>query len=384
MVFIPTIFIAILSIIIGIFISPIPRNLGLYRFIASKYIPALIGFTPIFHHGLEWKYSYKELFESCHQIKGQTAIVTGANSGIGFETSKVLVQCGVHVTMVCRNPTKCTAAANRIRMFLKQNDTHNISDTTPMITTMIADTSSLKSVQTFSKQYLTNYENSTDRSLDILYLNAGIGSRVKKDGFKLSEDGFEMIFATNYIGHHLMYRLLEPLLLKSKMARVVQTSSCASFNSFDRIVPTSLQELNDESYPTMDRRYYGQSKLAQILWTKHLTNLLEQSGYNNVFVNALHPGFVDTGIWNNMERNSAPKIIVQFFRYLRENIMWTAQEGALTQLYLGVSVDKLVEHNVKGKYFHPQCQEVINPLSLNETLQKELWDFSNELIANFL
>ena len=64
--------------------------------------------------------------------------------------------------------------------------------------------------------------------------------------------------------------------------------------------------------------------------------------------------------------------------------MWTAEEGALTILYLAVAVDQLKEKDIRGRYYHPQSHEVINPLSLDEQLQDDLWDFSEELVADII
>ena len=377
-----TTFIAIISSLVGIFLSPIPRNLGLYRY-AAKHIPQLIGLTPAFHHGIDWNYTYNELYSTCHKIRGQKAIVTGANSGVGFETCKALAKCGVHVTMVCRNPIKCSSAAKQIKDIINEGkcDIEGSTDCANIIT-MTADMSSLKSVKSFSKKYLEIHKES---SLDMLYLNAGIPARFPGDSFQVTEDGIETIFATNYVGHHLMYRLLEPLILRSKMARIIQTSSAASFDSFPHKVATSLSQLNVEGkYDPADMAYYGQSKLAQILWTKHLTNLLETSGNSNVYVNSLHPGAVATSIWDNLYRDGVPKFLKDFLDYAQSNVMWTCEEGALTQLFLGVAVDRIKKDSIRGKYFHPQVYEVTNHHALNETLQQELWDFSNELISEFL
>lgn len=127
---------------------------------------------------------------------------------------------------------------------------------------------------------------------------------------------------------------------------------------------------------------YGQSKLAQIIWAKHLTKLLGDD--SNVYVNACHPGAVNTSIWDKGDMEKIPSFVIKFVNHLRRNVMWTGEEGALTQLFLGVATNKLVAKNIRGKYFHPQAEEVVNPLSLDETLQKELWEFSDALVAKFL
>jgi NAD(P)-dependent dehydrogenase (short-subunit alcohol dehydrogenase family) len=375
--------VGIVTIIIGLFISPIPRNLGLYRFIASKE-PSLIGLTPAFHHGIKWSYTFEELYggDICSRsTRGQRALITGANSGVGYETARALAKCGVHVTMACRNTKKCAAAADKIKQEAKDVDVN------ANVETMNVDMSSLKSVQRFSKEFLARNQESDGGALDMLYLNAGISANTHSlDELVLSEDGIELVFATNYLGHHLMYTLLEPLLLKSKFARVIQTSSAASFNTFDHVVATTLDKLNNtpgyENKPT-HMKYYGQSKLAQILWVKHLTKRLSEKGIDSIYANACHPGAVDTGIWDKSDVK-IPQFMNNFIDYIRDNVMWTTEEGALTQLYLGMATDQLKSKDIRGKFFHPQVQEVVNPLSLDEKLQFDLWEFSNELISKFL
>ena len=363
---------ATLAIIVGIFISPIPQNLGFYRFLTSK-IPEFVGMIPLFHDKTEWQFTYEELYKNCDTISGQTALVTGANSGVGYETARALAKCGVDVTLACRNAERCSIAAEEIKKESMDNGYQND------VSTMIVDTSSLQSVQTFSNDFLTKHK---DGSLDMLYLNAGMmksGRNSSDNKLALSKDGIELVFATNYLGHHLMYRLLEPLLLNSKMARVIQTSSNASYMTFKYKVATRLESLNNPTtFFFTDLKNYGQSKLAQILWTKHLTKRLEDS--KNIFVNVCHPGAVNTPLVDKV----LPAFLIPLVNIVREKILWSREEGALTQLYLGVATDALATKNIRGKYFHPQAQEVVNPLSLDEQLQSDLWEFSEELISEFL
>lgn len=362
--------ISILGALLGIFISPIPKNLGFYRFLAS-HRPDLVGLIPSFHHGIKWQFTFEELYKSCHNISGQKAVITGANSGVGYETARALAKCGVDVTLACRNPERCSRAADKIKKESKDNGYNND------VSIMIVDTSSLQSVQTFAQEFLTKHK---DGALDMLYLNAGITKGNPSDNkLALSEDGVELVFATNYLGHHLMYRLLEPLLLNSKMARVIQTSSNASFVTFKYKVATSLESLNNpNSFVLTFLKNYGQSKLAQILWAKHLTKHLGHR--NNIYVNACHPGGVDTALVDK----TLPAFLAPIINTFRENLLWSREEGALTPLYLGVATNDLATKNIRGKYFHPQAQEVVNPLSLDEKLQSDLWDFSEELVSKFL
>lgn len=130
--------------------------------------------------------------------------------------------------------------------------------------------------------------------------------------------------------------------------------------------------------------HYGQSKLAQVLWAQELTRRLgDGDGSNDVFVNAAHPGAVDSSIWDKYEMH-IPQFLIDLLDIVRKNAMWTTEDGALTQLFLGVAVDRIRDEDIRGRYFHPQAQEVVHPYARHEKLQKDLWKFSDELISDFL
>lgn len=94
---------------------------------------------------------------------------------------------------------------------------------------------------------------------------------------------------------------------------------------------------------------------------------------------------VATEIWDKaFEEAKVPGYIKKISDWFKREVMWTSAEGALTGLFLGTAVDRLKEENIRGKYFHPQTQEVVNPLSLDEDLQSRLWAFSEELVKDYL
>ena len=167
-----------------------------------------------------------------------------------------------------------------------------------------------------------------------------------------------------------------------KNAKVIQTSSCASFRPFSYKVATDLDTLNGCSEDQVnlwsgDNYAYGQSKLAQILWVKALTRRLGPS--STLSANAFHPGLANTpGVDKAMDSGK----IIDFQRNLIHRVVtksaWQSPDGALTGLFLAVT------DGIKGKYFHPQAQEVVNPMSLDEQLQDDLWAFSDKLVENYL
>ena len=225
---------------------------------------------------------------------------------------------------------------------------------------------------------------------------ASIGPRISPDGPNIAKpprvlmasvDGVEQVFAANYVGHHLLVRLLEPALQKSKFARVVSTSSNRSFKSYSYQVATDLETLNgcSEFNPSIANPSYAQSKLAQVVWTKYLARRYHESNSSNIYVNAFHPGAVATEIFGkSLAAARAPAWLVKMFAWLERDFFWTSAEGSLTGLFLGTALDRLQTERIQGRYYHPQAQEVVNPMALNETLQHRLWEFSEELVKNFL
>ena len=244
-----------------------------------------------------------------------------------------------------------------------------------------------RTVQRGAKTYLQHNDN---QPLDMLFLNAGVFVEYNKGDTKIptSKDGIELVYATNVVGHHLLYRLLQPALQNSTMARVVSTSSLASISWLpkhgDELIPSTLKDLNN-GIPTFKLQYilYGRSKLAQVAWSKALTRRLGDK--STIYVNAANPGAVQTPM--TMSKH-IPPILPQFVKdaiyYLESQLLWKSAEGALTELYLGVATDEIRKNNIRGKYFHPQSVEVDHPYAKNETLQENVWNLCEELVKDFI
>jgi NAD(P)-dependent dehydrogenase (short-subunit alcohol dehydrogenase family) len=350
--------------------TSIPTHLDFWRLVTSlstSYFPQLVGLTPALHDGIPWRYTWEEFYQS--DLKGKTAIVTGANSGIGYDLCEALAKVGADVIMVCRNESKCHAARSKILKGKLKGS----------ITTMTMDTASFASVRGFGETFVPRQQR-----IDMLFLNAGTNYNFAPGdstdcGKKTERDGIDYLFQVNYLSHHLLYRLLEPLLAEN--AKIVQTSSASSFSTFSYILATDLETLHGCSEKQFDasrtENYaYGQSKLAQIVWVKALTRKLGPT--SKLAANAFHPGLVNTPLVGRM-MDSLP-----FNNYIRRLLngvtahAWQSPDGALTGLYLAVT------DGIKGRYFHPQAQEVVNPMSLDEQLQDKLWAFSERLVENYL
>jgi len=203
---------------------------------------------------------------------GKTFIVTGANSGVGFETSRVLAGRGARVVLACRDVAKGEAAARRI--------TTQVPDAQCEV--MLLDLASLSSIRAFADQYARSHA-----ALDVIVCNAGLMAIPQAT----TADGFEMQFGTNHLGHFALTGLLLPLLLRSPHPRVAVVSSSAH-----RFGKTEL--LDDPSFAK--RRYrrwqaYAQSKLANLLFVFELDRRSRQAGLPLLAVGA-HPGYAATAL----------------------------------------------------------------------------------------
>ncbi|URE48448.1 retinol dehydrogenase [Musa troglodytarum] len=208
-----------------------------------------------------------------------TVVITGGASGIGAETARVFALRGAHVIIAGRN----MEAADDVKQLILRS--------TPLarVDILKLDLSSLKSVRAFAGQFL-----SMDLPLNILINNAG----VMFCPFQLSEDGIELQFATNHLGHFLLTNLLlERMKSTAKETgiegRIVNLSSIAHLlHRYEEVI--RFDKLNDKDTYS-DKKAYGQSKLANILHANELSRRLQEDGAN-VTANSIHPGLIMTNL----------------------------------------------------------------------------------------
>lgn len=333
------------------------------------------GHTPLFAER-PWAFSYARL--AALDLRGQRALVTGASSGLGFWTAQHLARQGAHVTLACRSMRRCSAAADAIRA----NYSAALVEIAPL------DTSSLASARELARAQLA-----AGQPLDMLVLNAGIAG--DSSALALTEDGLERIFATNYVGHSLLFHRLLPLLRAAAAAhgsaRVVLVSSDSHCDTYPYGVATSRAQLRQGLglWPFVQewRLLYGQSKLAQILFAQEAAERLLRGGDTTVLVNACHPGAVDTGIWEGIVPILGGGVLGRAARALvqigQRWVMWGAEDAALTQLFLAADSAALLATGASGRYFAPQALEA-RPCAhaANGTLQAALWAFTEELVGS--
>ncbi|XP_042021491.1 short-chain dehydrogenase TIC 32, chloroplastic-like isoform X1 [Salvia splendens] len=278
-----------------------------------------------------------------------SAIVTGASSGIGQETARVLALRGVDVIMAVRNVESGKKVKETI---LKESPKAKIE-------VMELDLSSLASVRKFASEY-----NSLGLPLNLLINNAG----VMATPFMLSQDNIEMQFATNHLGHFLLTNLLLENMKKTanesgKEGRIVIVSSEAHRYTYREGI--RFDKINDSSsYNSM--LAYGQSKLANVLHANELTRLFQEEGVK-ITANSLHPGAIAT----NLLRHHG--IIEGLVNWVGKYFIKNIPQGAATTCYVALHPE--VE-GVSGKYFLNSNVGQPSNLSSDIQLAKKLWDFS--------
>nr|XP_055026238.1 retinol dehydrogenase 14a [Misgurnus anguillicaudatus] len=282
-------------------------------------------------------------------LRGKTIIVTGANSGIGKATAAELLRRQGRVIMACRDRERAEKAALEI-----QQETG--PDRGELVIKLL-DLASLKSVRSFCEEILKE-----EPKIDVLINNAGI----YQCPYTQTEDGFEMQFGVNHLGHFLLTNLLLDLLKRSAPSRIIVVSS--KLYKYGEI---NFDDLNSEK--SYDKAFaYSRSKLANLLFTLELSRKLEETG---VTVNALTPGIVRTNLGRHVY---IPMLVKPLFNLASWAFFKSPEAGAQTSIYLACSPD--VE-GVQGKCFANCQEEQLLEKATDEEVAKRLWDISEVLVG---
>ena len=281
------------------------------------------------------------------KLDGKTVIVTGANTGIGKETALDLAGRGARVILACRSVPKAQQVAEDI---LKETGSNKVI-------VKELDLASLKSVRNFARDI-----NETEDRLDILINNAG----VMRCPYWKTEDGFEMQFGVNHLGHFLLTNLLLGILQRSQPSRVINVSSLA--HTRGKIRFDDLQSEQDY-HPG---QAYAQSKLANVLFTRELSKKLDDT---DVIVTALHPGVVKTELGRHL--SLANSILARLvFGPLLWLIFKTSWQGAQTTIHCAVSDD------VESGLYYSDCKpKEVAEQGRDDAVAKKLWEVSADLVG---
>lgn len=286
--------------------------------------------------------------ENIPNQKGKVVIVTGSSSGIGFEAARVLANKEATVIIAVRNLEKGNKAAEKI---LAQNKEAEIK-------VMELDLANLESVEKFAAAFKKTYSR-----LDLLINNAG----VMVPPYSKTEDGFELQFGTNHLGHFALTGLLLEVLLATKGARIVNISSSA--HKFGEI---NFDDLDWEKRNYSAWRAYADSKIANLYFTFELDHQLKENGLELV-VTAAHPGWTAT----ELQRHAG------LTDFLNGFLAMDISRGTLPGLRAAF------EKEAKGgEFFGPDglfelwgdpVEVKPNTLSTDEAIAKRLWDISEQL-----
>ncbi|PPK85156.1 retinol dehydrogenase-14 [Neolewinella xylanilytica] len=285
-------------------------------------------------------------------MQDKTVLITGANDGIGRATAERLAEKGYHLVLACRDETKAQRTADE----LVRQTGNELIDTIPL------DLADLSSVRAASELFLAEHPR-----LDVLINNAGVYS----DKLTLTQDGYELQFGVNHLGHFLLTLNLLPAMQCSNLCtRVINVSS--ALHAKAGIDFGNLRgERGAQAYD--GGKAYAQSKLANVLFTKEL----DRRHGTELTTNCLHPGVVGTSL-----ANKHGKLLTKTIWSLYKPFARTPKRGADTSVYLASSPEV---REVSGRYFNPsQCLVKPSPTACNEQLAGRLWDYSEEAVRDYL
>jgi NAD(P)-dependent dehydrogenase (short-subunit alcohol dehydrogenase family) len=299
-----------------------------------------------------------------HDLSGKTALVTGASSGLGIETTRALLSAQAEVILAVRDGAKGERVAQELRETTSNPHAHVLS----------VDLGSLASIRQAAEQFRARWSR-----LHLLINNAGVMATPQS----YTLDGFETQFGTNHLGHYLMTLLLLPALQAAAPARVVVLSS-----SGHRRSDIHFDDIQYRHRPYDKWEAYGQSKTANALFAVGLT---QHYGYQDITANAINPGAIRTGLQQHLSPEDQLAIGWIDEEGHQTNLLnWkTPEQGAATSVWAAVGQEL---EGIGGRYLE-DCQEAAPlepetprghgylPYALAPDHAERLWNISRDLVG---
>jgi NAD(P)-dependent dehydrogenase (short-subunit alcohol dehydrogenase family) len=255
-------------------------------------------------------------------LSERTVVVTGANSGLGYETVRALAGAGARTVLACRGPEKAEAAAAQVRR----------EHPGARLEVLALDLANLSSIEAFAAELADRYG-----PIDVLCNNAGVMALP----FRQTSDGFEMQFGTNHLGHFALTLRLLPLLERASAGRVVTVSSI-----YHRYGKMRWDDLGwQQGYDKWQA--YSMSKLANLLFAYELQRRLDAARLSTISV-AAHPGYSATNLQQAGPRMAGAVVENGIMAFANAVLAQSAARGALPQLFACVAPDVR-----GGEYFGP-------------------------------
>ncbi len=291
-------------------------------------------------------------------LTGKTVFVTGGSSGLGQETARAMAAKGAHIVLAARDQAKLDEAVAAIR--------EDVADAN--LETLVCDLASLDSIKTAGAEANNRFE-----KIDLLINNAGVMACPKME----TADGFEMQFGTNHLGHFALTKHLMPLVEAGSDKRIVNLSSRGH-----HIAPSNLDDPNFESADYEPWLSYGQSKTANVLFTKGLEDRFADRG---VHAYAVHPG----GIQTNLGRHLTEEMVENLRKRMESTgsgmTFKTIPQGAATQVW-AATADEL---EGQGAVYCEDCHVAplddasadggVRSYALDQANADKLWALSEQL-----
>ncbi|XP_033207812.1 retinol dehydrogenase 11-like [Belonocnema kinseyi] len=301
--------------------------------------------------------------QSKARLAGKTVVITGANTGIGKETARDLYRRGARVILACRDIAKANAAAEEVKSALPSKPNREQFKGEPgEVAVCKLNLSNLASVRECANKLIDSEPN-----IHILINNAG----VMMCPYGKTDDGYEMQFQTNHLGHFLLTLLLLPKIKNSAPGcRIINVSSTAHI-----LGQMHWEDLNSEkSYNSV--KAYGQSKLANVLFTKELSRRLKEANIEGINVYSLHPGVVSTELGRHLD-SSLFRGARTIFSVIIGTFIKNPEQGAQTSIHCAVDEKAGKETGL----YYKECA-VTTPASKarNEKDAIKLWEESAKLV----